>query len=261
MIVLHGHQRVPDRLGLVDPLLRPPLVVVSQLGVAVRPVLLLGIVLAAGDRARPLAAHVRRGGGGRGGYQGGRGDAQRRRPSVHQGAQRGGHGASPARVGALAVQFGRLVGLGETVRQQDPIDLAAHAIIRAQAGRRPLRHQRVAVQALRRRGLLRGPGDAFGAPHGVSDLRHLLGGQLRLHRRRRRGGRGGRRPRGPAVLEAVRPLQVSGRLDDELDAIGAFVVDAAPAHRLREVPDHGPWHAGQVAQVTRLSPGGGHRGG
>lgn len=64
---------------------------------------------------------------------------------------------------------------------------------------------------------------------------------------------------GAAVLEAaVGPLELARRLDHELDAIGAFVVDAAPAHGLREVPDHGPGHAGQVAQVARLSPGRGH---
>lgn len=62
----------------------------------------------------------------------------------------------------------------------------------------------------------------------------------------------GRRP-GRLVLEPVRPFHLSGRFDDQLDAVGALVVDATAAHGLGEIVQHGPRHAGQVAQVTVLS--------
>ena len=55
---------------------------------------------------------------------------------------------------------------------------------------------------------------------------------------------------GPRVLEAVGLLQLLGRLEHEVDAVGALVVDAAAADRLREVHYHGPGHARQVAQVA-----------
>lgn len=53
-----------------------------------------------------------------------------------------------------------------------------------------------------------------------------------------------------SVLEAVCLLQLLGRLEDEVDAVGALVIHAAAAHRLREVHDHRPWHPGQVAQIA-----------
>lgn len=58
--------------------------------------------------------------------------------------------------------------------------------------------------------------------------------------------RGGR----PRVLEAVRLLQLLRRLQHQVDAVGALVIHAAAAHRLREVHDHRPRHPGQVAQIT-----------
>lgn len=56
----------------------------------------------------------------------------------------------------------------------------------------------------------------------------------------------------------VRPLQLACCLDHEFYAVGAFVIDATTAHGFGEVPDHGPGHARQVAQVARLSSGRGH---
>lgn len=56
----------------------------------------------------------------------------------------------------------------------------------------------------------------------------------------------------------MRPLQLARGLDHELDAIGTLVVDATAAYGFREVPDHGPGHTRQVAQVAGLSPGRGH---
>jgi len=63
-------------------------------------------------------------------------------------------------------------------------------------------------------------------------------------------GLGGGRP---GVLEAVRLLELLGRLEHEVDAVGALVVDAAATHRLRKVHYHRPGHSGQVAQVTLRS--------
>jgi len=55
----------------------------------------------------------------------------------------------------------------------------------------------------------------------------------------------------PSVLaEAVRLLQLLGRLENKVDAVGALVIDAAAAHRFREIHDHRPGHSGQVAQIT-----------
>lgn len=55
-----------------------------------------------------------------------------------------------------------------------------------------------------------------------------------------------------ALLEAVRALQLARRVQHDLDAVRALVVDAAAAHRLRELVQHRPRHAGQVAQVAVL---------
>lgn len=63
-------------------------------------------------------------------------------------------------------------------------------------------------------------------------------------------GLGGGRP---GVLEAVRLLELLGRFEDEVDAVGALVVDAAATHRLRKVHYHRPGHPRQVAQVTLRS--------
>lgn len=50
--------------------------------------------------------------------------------------------------------------------------------------------------------------------------------------------------------EAVNALQLSGVLEDGIDPIGAFVVDATAAYRLREIVDHRPRPTRQVAQVA-----------
>lgn len=55
-----------------------------------------------------------------------------------------------------------------------------------------------------------------------------------------------------AFLEAVGALHVPGALEDHLDAVGALIVDAAAAHRLGELVQHGPRHPRQVAQVAVL---------
>ena len=65
------------------------------------------------------------------------------------------------------------------------------------------------------------------------------------------------RPSGPSLLEAACPPQLPGAVDDELHPVGALVVYAAAANGLGEVPDGGPRHAWQVAQVAGLSPRGG----
>lgn len=58
-----------------------------------------------------------------------------------------------------------------------------------------------------------------------------------------------------ALLEAVRALHLARRVEHDLDAVGALVVDAAAAHGLREVVQHRPRHARQVAQVAVLPLG------
>lgn len=58
---------------------------------------------------------------------------------------------------------------------------------------------------------------------------------------------------GSTLLEAVRPLHLTRRLQDQLDAVGTLVVDTAAADHLGEVVQHGPRHARQVAQVAVLT--------
>lgn len=290
-VLVQGQQRVPHRLGLGQPLLaaRAALALGAHLrrgrhalgGAAL--LLAAAVVLprrAAAARRRgrdgagPLVAqlaglpgrrlrrrrrllghgHGQRGGRGRdGGQRSGGGAAAQAADgcgepgAVHQWNQSGRHGVRPARVGALPVELGRLLGLGEAVGHQDAVHLPSAAVLGAQAGRRPLGGQRVALQGLRR-----GPRRRLRRRRGVTELlllrQELLGGERRLL--------GVRRRRGPALGEAaVRPLQLPRRVDDELHAVGALVVDAAPADGLGEVPDHGPGHAGQVAQVARLPAG------
>lgn len=60
---------------------------------------------------------------------------------------------------------------------------------------------------------------------------------------------------GPALLEAVRALHLARSVQHQLDAVRPLVVDAAPAHGLREVVQHGPRHARQVAQIAVLPLG------
>lgn len=55
-----------------------------------------------------------------------------------------------------------------------------------------------------------------------------------------------------ALARRVDALQLAGLLQHQLYPVGALVVHAAPAHLLREVVDHGPRHARQIAQVTML---------
>lgn len=55
-----------------------------------------------------------------------------------------------------------------------------------------------------------------------------------------------------ALAARMQPLHLPGRVQHHLDAVGALVVDAAAAHGLREVIDHGPGHAGQIAEVAVL---------
>ena len=50
--------------------------------------------------------------------------------------------------------------------------------------------------------------------------------------------------RGAAVL---RPLHLAGRVNDQFDPVGSFVVGAASTHRLAEIVQHGPWCPRQVA--------------
>ena len=51
--------------------------------------------------------------------------------------------------------------------------------------------------------------------------------------------------------------ETSGRA--HLDPVGALVVDAAPAHNLREVVEDGPGGAGHLTEVAGLLPvHGGH---
>lgn len=54
-------------------------------------------------------------------------------------------------------------------------------------------------------------------------------------------------------VEPVHALQLSGSVDDEFDAVGSFVVDAAPADWFREVVEHRPRRPREVAQVAVLA--------
>lgn len=58
--------------------------------------------------------------------------------------------------------------------------------------------------------------------------------------------------RASAFLEAMSPFQLPGTVEHYLDAIRALVVDASSAHCLRELVQHRPRHARQVAQVAVL---------
>ncbi|TNN41054.1 hypothetical protein EYF80_048765 [Liparis tanakae] len=101
--------------------------------------------------------------------------------------------------------------------------------------------QRVAVQRLRRAGAR--------VPHRVVKL--LPGVVVVVV--------GLPRARGAPVLEAVGSLELPRGLDHKLDPVRPLVVDTSAANGLGKIPDHGPRHAGQVAQVAGLPPGGGDR--
>lgn len=57
------------------------------------------------------------------------------------------------------------------------------------------------------------------------------------------------------LLEAVSALHLPSGVEHELDPIGAFIVDAPAAHRFREVVQHRPRRARQVAQIAVLPLG------
>lgn len=224
---LQSHE-LPHRLALAPVLLPPALVALGDLRrQAVRSVLLLGlpVVLRAGHRGGSLAQV--------GGTAGGKPhdlplspvDVQRHAP-VHNRHQVLRDRAIPARVRALAVQLGRLVGFRKSVRDRNAVRLPARLVLWTQSGR-AVGGERVAVQRLRRPG-------ARVACRGVD----VLPGELL--RRLPRPGR-------PPLLEPVSPLELPGRLDDELNAVRSFVVDTSPADGLGKIPNHGPGHAGQVA--------------
>lgn len=54
-------------------------------------------------------------------------------------------------------------------------------------------------------------------------------------------------------LEAVCALELPRGVQDHFDPVCALIVDAAAADRLRELVQHSPRHAGQVAQVAMLA--------
>lgn len=51
----------------------------------------------------------------------------------------------------------------------------------------------------------------------------------------------------------VNPLHLSGCIQNQLDTVGALVVDTTAADGLRKIVDHGPRHPRQIAQVTVLT--------
>lgn len=61
------------------------------------------------------------------------------------------------------------------------------------------------------------------------------------------------RSRAAPLAGRVDAFHLAGRVQDELDAIGALVIDAPAAHGLCKVVYHGPGHPGQVAQVAVLT--------
>lgn len=56
-----------------------------------------------------------------------------------------------------------------------------------------------------------------------------------------------------AAGTGVDSLHLPGSIQNQLDTVRAFVVDATAAHGLRKVVDHGPRHPRQIAQVTVLT--------